>query len=105
MHFFSDVSETGNARRGVLSVGGAVAALLGAVALSFLLYRPVGFPANLPLAFGSAVLLAELAELVLGDGFVAVTPSALGRALTHGIGAALACWLGVWVVRTMGWMG
>lgn len=105
MHSFSELSETRNARRGALSVGGAFAALLGAVVLSFLFYRAVGFPANLPLAFGSAVLLAELAELILREGSAAVTPGALGRALVHGIGTALACWLGVWVVRTLGWMG
>lgn len=92
-------------RNSTLSVAGAVAALLGALVLSFLLYRTIGFPANIPVAFGSAVVFAEIIEMMLGSGSDGLTPWTFGRALVHGALTAGACWFGVWIVDSLGWIG
>lgn len=92
-------------RRGALSVVAAVAALVAVVPLGMLFYRAVGFPANLPLAFGCAVILAEIGEIALTHGVVGFTPWTAAKALVHGAIVGAACWLGVWVVRSLGWMG
>lgn len=92
-------------RSGPLSVIGVAAVLVGAAALSFLYYRLVGFPANVPLAFGSAVLLAEIIELNLRLGAEAMNGWAFAKALIHGIVTTGACWLGVWIVQLLGWIG
>lgn len=92
-------------RNGTLSVAGVIGALVGAVVLSILLYRAVGFPANIPLAFGSAVAAAELIELMLGSGSVGLTPWTFVKTIVHGALAAGACWLGVWIVDSLGWIG
>ena len=92
-------------RSGTLTITGAVLALIGAAVLSVLLYRIVGFPANIPLAVGSAVALAEIIELLLSGYAAALTARTFIRALIQGLLAAGACWLGVWIVRSLGWLG
>ena len=92
-------------RNGTLSIAGVIGALVGAVVLSFLLYRAVGFPANIPLAFGSAVAFAEIIELMLGSGTDGLTPWTFAKTLVHGALAAGACWLGVWIADSLVWIG
>lgn len=88
---------------GGLSTVAAIAAAAGAVVLAFLFYRWVGFPENVPLAFGASVLVAEIAESVLrGGGF---SRRQIARALVHGLIVAGACWLGVWIAYVLGWSG
>ncbi len=92
-------------RSGTLSVIGVAGVLLGAAALSFLFYRLVGFPGNIPLAFGSAVLLAEVIEINVTHGSAGLTRWTFTKAVFHGILTAAACWLGVWIVESLGWIG
>lgn len=105
MRSSDDISGVDGTRRGPLSVVAAVAALVAVVPLALLFYGAVGFPANLPLAFGCAVLLAEMGEITITYGSGGLTPWTAAKALVHGTIVAAACWLGVWVVRSLGWMG
>lgn len=91
-------------RRG-LSITAAVVALLGAIGLSFLFYWTVGFPANVPLAFGSAVVLTEIVEIILRGGSAGLSGGGLLKAVYHGVLTAVGCWAGVWVAEALGWIG
>lgn len=82
-----------------LSVGGGLVALACAIALSFLFYYVVGFPLNVPLALGVAVLAVEMAEGTLRLGMKA--SDLVRTALLHGLLAAGAAWLGAVVVRAI----
>lgn len=86
-----------------LSTIATIAAVAVAVVLAFLLNGVVGFPENLPLAFGAAVLLAEMAEIA----FTAPRLSGrrIMRAVLHAVVVAAACWLGVWTAGLLGWTG
>lgn len=88
--------------KGGLSTVAAVAAAGAAVVLAFLLYGIVGFPENIPLAFGAAVLMAELVESLVRRAF---SSRRLAGAFVHGVVVAGACWLGVWLAGLLGWSG
>lgn len=82
----------------------AFGAAVAAVPLAVVLYRLVGFPANLPTALGCAIVLAELGEILLTRGSGGITARTVLKSIVHGLAVAIACWLGVWVVQTLGWM-
>ena len=90
------------AAKGGLSIVAAVAAAGAAVALAFLFYGMVGFPENIPLAFGAAVLLAEVVESLVRGAF---SGRRMAGAFVHGVVVAGACWLGVWLAGLLGWSG
>lgn len=90
-------------QRGPMTVRGALWAFAGAVVLAVLFHRIVGFPANVPLALGAAVLLVELIETAAAT--AATSAYMIARAFLHAVLAAFAGWLGVMVSRLLGWLG
>lgn len=72
---------------------GAGVALAVAVLLAFVFYYVVGFPANVPVALGSAVVVAELIDAAGEPERPGVRT--IGKVLVHGALAAFAGWLGV----------
>ena len=86
-----------------LTVRGGIWAVLAAALLAYMLYYVIGFPANIPVALGGAVVMAELVE----GGMAGRTVSSrlVLRSVVHGVLAAAAGWLGVVVVRAFGGMG
>ncbi len=86
-----------------LSTITAVGAAAGALVFAFLLYGMVGFPENIPLAFGVAVLLAEVVESIVQVGAASLKGQRLALALLHAVIVAAACWLGVWMAGLLGW--
>lgn len=94
-------TSTGDATsRGAVSATAAIAAGVGALVLAVVFYWIFGFPANIPLAFGAAVLLAEIVELIIRGEDLRLRNA--GRALVHAVAVAGACWLGVWIAALLG---
>lgn len=91
------------AKQGPLTVRTALWALALAAVLSIGFYYLVGFPANVPAAVGTSVLLAEVSEA--GAWRKDVFGVRLTTAAVHGVLAAVASWLGVVVSRLLGWIG
>lgn len=89
-------------KKGPLTVASALGALAGAAALTIGLYFVVGFPANVPVAVGASVLLAELFETAgRGEG---TSPVRFASTVFHAVLATFASWLGVETVRLIGWI-
>lgn len=90
-------------KQGPLTLRSGLWTLAMAAVLSVAFYYIVGFPANVPAAVGTAVLLAEVLEAAVRRGEVPGTR--LGLAVLHAALAATASWLGVVVTRLLGWIG
>jgi F0F1-type ATP synthase membrane subunit c/vacuolar-type H+-ATPase subunit K len=89
--------------QGPLTVRSALWTLAIAAVFSIGFYYLVGFPANVPAAVGTSVLLAEGVEAVARRRDFSGTGFAL--AAYHAVLAAAASWLGVVVTRLLGWIG